>query len=165
MTARQQRVDTLRLIGLVALTGVLVFLGVVSVVNRLHFEEPIDGVVWEIDDGARVAAKIEADGPADRAGLQLGDRLVAISGLSIPLEPADYVDSVLWPLIPGTQVTYLVERGDQTFDFSVIIGGRPLDNTVFLYLCLVGGASLIAAVFVLLVSFPVVIAHLAQVRA
>ncbi len=150
MTARQQRVDTLRLIGLVALTGVLVFLGVVSVVNRLHFEEPIDGVVWEIDDGARVAAKIEADGPADRAGLQLGDRLVAISGLSIPLEPADYVDSVLWPLIPGTQVTYLVERGDQTFDFSVIIGGRPLDNTVFLYLCLVGGASLIAAVFVLM---------------
>ncbi len=150
MTAQQQRIDALRLIGLVTLTGVLVFLGVVSIVNRLHFEEPIDGVVWEVDDGAMRAAKIEADGPADRAGILPGDRLVAISGLSIPVDPPDYVDSVLWPLIPGAQVTYLVERGDQRFDFSVIVGGQPLDSTVFLYLCLVGGASLIAAVFVLM---------------
>jgi len=150
MTAQQQRVDTLRLIGLVALTGALVFLGVVSVVNRLHFEEPVDGVVWKVSDGAMLAAEIEAAGPADRAGILLGDRLVEISGLAIPLDPPDYVDSVLWLLIPGDQVTYLIERGEQMIDLSLIIGGRPLDNTIFLYLCLVGGASLVAAVFVLM---------------
>ena len=48
MTIQQQRIDILRLIGLVSLTGALVFLGVVSVVNRLHFEEPIDGVIWDV---------------------------------------------------------------------------------------------------------------------
>ena len=96
------------------------------------------------------AAEIESAGPGDRAGILPGDRLVAISGLSIPLDPPDYVDSVLWLLIPGDQVTYLVERGEEMIDLSLIVGGRPLDNTVFLYLCLVGGASLVAAVFVLM---------------
>ena len=36
MTARQQSIDTIRVIGLVAVVGALVFLGVVSVVNRLN---------------------------------------------------------------------------------------------------------------------------------
>tara|TARA_B100001146_G_scaffold214709_1_gene216254 strand:- start:4621 stop:7518 length:2898 start_codon:yes stop_codon:yes gene_type:complete len=150
MTIQQQRIDILRLIGLVSLTGALVFLGVVSVVNRLHFEEPIDGVVWDVGDEAMLASEIEPDGPADRAGILPGDRLLAISGLKIPAEPPDYVDSVLWPLIPGDQATYLVERDGSMVDFSVIIGGRPLDNAIFLYLCLVGAASLVAGVFVLM---------------
>ena len=64
MTIQQQRIDILRLIGLVSLTGALVFLGVVSVVNRLHFEEPIDGVVWDVGDEAMLASEIEPAGPA-----------------------------------------------------------------------------------------------------
>ena len=150
MTTQQQRIDTLKLISLVAFTGFLVFLGVVSVVNRLHFEEPIDGVVWDVGDGAILASAIEPDGPADRAGILPGDRLLAIGGLKIPAEPPDYVDSVLWPLIPGNQAPYLVERDGSTIDFSVIIGGRPLGNVVFFYLCLVGVTSLLAGVFVLM---------------
>lgn len=150
MTVQQQRIDTLRLIGLVALTGILLFLGVVSVVNRLHFEEPIDGVVWDIRDGAILASEIESEGPADKAGILPGDRLLAISGLKILVDSPNYVDSVLWLLIPGDQATYLVDRDGSMIDFSVIIGGRSLDNAVFLYLCLVGGASLVAGVFVLM---------------
>ena len=150
MTTQQQRIDTLKLISLVAFTGFLVFLGVVSVVNRLHFEEPIDGVVWDVGDGAILASVIEPDGPADRAGILPGDRLLAIGGLKIPAEPPDYVDSVLWPLIPGNQVPYLVERDGSTIDFPVIIGGRSLGNAVFFYLCLVGVTSLLAGVFVLM---------------
>ena len=61
MTARQQSMDTLRVIGLVAITGVLVFLGVVSVVNRLYFELATDGGV-ELVTGQPVQAAERLEG-------------------------------------------------------------------------------------------------------
>jgi PAS domain S-box-containing protein len=150
MTARQQSKDTLRVIGLVAVTGVLVFLGIVSVVNRLHFEVATDGVSWAVRDGAFHAASVVPGGPGDEAGIEVGDRLVEMAGNVARPDQQDFPDSVLWPLIPGDQINYVLERGGDTVDASVIVDQLDLDNRVYIYLCIVGFASLIAGVFVLM---------------
>jgi len=140
-----------RVIGLVALIGVLVFLGVVSVVNRLHFEVATDGVVWTLGDDAFIAEAVVAGGPGDRAGLESGDRLVEIVGAEpVRTDASDFVESVLWLLIPGDQINYVVERNGELIEASLILDVLPLDLRVYLYLCMVGAASLIAGVFVLM---------------
>jgi len=149
MTEQQQRIDTLRLVGLVVMTGVLVFLGVVSFVNRLHFEESVDGVVWQTQGDALVAAELVPDGPGEAAGLAPGDRLLLIENL--PVDPArDFVASTLHLLIPGDQVTYVIERSGQRLDVPLEVGSALVDNRAYFYLCLVGAASLITGVFVLM---------------
>ena len=150
MTARQQSIDTIRVIGLVALVGALVFLGVVSVVNRLNFEVATDGVVWAAHDGGLFANVVEPDGPGDRAGIEPGDRLVELAGNAARADRSDFVDSVLWPLIPGDQVNYIVERNGEPIEISLIVDLLELDTRAYLYLCLIGGASLMAGVFVLM---------------
>lgn len=150
MTAQQQRNDAIRLVGVIALTGVLVFLGVVSVVNRLHFEEPTDGVAWVLRDQAVVAEAVDAGGPGDAAGLLVGDVLVELGGLPAQTADPDFVASVLWGLIPGDQINYVIERDGDLLATPLIVGVRPLDHRVYLYLCLVGAASLLAGVFVLM---------------
>ncbi len=150
MTAKEQRIDTLRLVALVALTGVLVFLGVVSFVNRLTFEESTDGVVWLPSELRLIAESLVPRGPGERAGLVVGDELLEIGNLPVQVEVPDFVESVLWNQIPGNQLTYLIDRGGQQFEIPIEVGGLPVDNYAYFYLCLVGAASLITGVFVLM---------------
>ena len=151
MTAKQQSIDTLRLVGLIAVTGALVFLGVVSVVNKVHFEVATDGVEWVLTDEGFVIDEVVSGGPADDAGLLAGDLLVEVPGAEAPrIDVADWVDSVLWPLIPGDVLTYVVDRDGGLVETSLIVSVLPIDNRVYFYLCLVGAASLIAGVFVLM---------------
>jgi len=150
MTAEQQSKDTLRVIGLVAVTGVLVFLGVVSIVNKLHFEVATDDVTWAVRDGGIYAEAVVPGGAGAQGGIEVGDRLVVLAGNEARADQSDFVDSVLWPLIPGDQVNYEVERNGETVEVPVIVGELQLDNRAYIYLCLVGAASLIAGVFVLM---------------
>lgn len=150
MTAQQQGRDTLRLVGVVAVTGVLVFLGIVSVVNRLHLEVAVDGVTWAVRDQGLYAEAVEEGGPADDAGIEPGDRLLELAGNPARTDVPDFVDSVLWRLIPGDQVDYVLDRGGADVNASVIVDRLDLDNRVYIYLCIVGFASLIAGVFVLM---------------
>ncbi len=140
MTAKEQRIDTLRLVALVALTGVLVFLGVVSFVNRLTFEESTDGVVWLPSELRLIAESLVPRGPGERAGLVVGDELLEIGNLPVQVEVPDFVESVLWNQIPGNQLTYLIDRGGQQFEIPIEVGGLPVDNYAYFYLCLVGAA-------------------------
>lgn len=62
-----------------------------------------------------------ADGPADVAGIEAEDRLIAVNGQ--PLDPAtslDVVDQLLRGEVkPGSGVTLTVQRGDEQLDFFV----------------------------------------------
>ncbi len=150
MTAREQRIDTLRLVALVALTGALVFLGVVSFVNRLIFEESTDGVVWLQSEQRLIAESLAPGGPGERAGLVVGDELLQIGNLPVRVEIREWVESVVFYRIPGDRLTYLIDRGGQRFEIPIEIGGLPVDNYAYFYLCLVGAATLITGVFVLM---------------
>ena len=122
MTAREQRIDTLRLVALVALTGALVFLGVVSFVNRLIFEESTDGVVWLQSDQRLIAESLVPGGPGERAGLVVGDELLQIGNLPVRVEIREWVESVVFYRIPGDRLTYLIDRGGQRFEIPIEIG-------------------------------------------
>ncbi|MFQ5743621.1 MAG: hypothetical protein ACE5HV_08540, partial [Acidobacteriota bacterium] len=150
MTAEQQRLDILRLATLIALVGVLVFLGAISIVNRVGFEEPTDGVTWARRGDSLVAVGVAADGPGARAGLLQGDRLARIGGITVQSPAPDLVDEELWARGIGARLEYDVERGSATVSALLAVGGRPVGYRSYLYLCFVGVAFLIAGLFALL---------------
>ena len=79
--------------------------------------EPEEG-----EDGVRLA-EIRPGGPADDAGLEVGDVVVGIGG-----EPAETVDEVRGAVDarqPGDELKVEVRRGDDTETVTVELGERP----------------------------------------
>jgi S1-C subfamily serine protease len=68
-----------------------------------------------------VVSSVEPDGPAQRAGLQSNDRLVAIAGRDARQRIPEIEDL----LVPGRSVTLSVERSGATREFSVTVQPRP----------------------------------------
>src|ERR1035437_1203641 len=48
-----------------------------------EFSAPYDGVWWVEDGGHLRAARVDTDGPGEKAGIKLGDRLVAVDGRDV----------------------------------------------------------------------------------
>lgn len=76
--------------------------------------------------GAIVAAVIPG-GPADKSGLQAGDRVVSIGSHKVT-ESADVADAVAG-LKPGSQIKLGVERGSSQHTITVKLGTRPPQAT------------------------------------
>lgn len=68
-----------------------------------------------------VIGTVESGGPAARAGLQVGDRVLAVAG-----EPVRWWDDVEEPLRarPDQDVAMRVQRGDATLDLTLSVEGR-----------------------------------------
>ena len=146
MSSEQRNDDSPRFLAHIVVAGVLLFLGVISVVNRLHWREPTDGVIWSQRNGLR-ALEVEAGGPAARAGVRAGDRLVAIDGLRIEAPDPALVEELLWNRQTGDQLNYEIERQGESFNAAVIVGGETVNNRPYFYLCFVGLAFLMVGVF------------------
>ena len=48
-----------------------------------EFSAPYDGVWWVEDGGHLRAARVDVDGPGQKAGIKLGDQLVAVDGRDV----------------------------------------------------------------------------------
>jgi len=70
-----------------------------------------------------VINEIVRDGPADKAGLKLGDVLVAIDGKPMT-GPLDIVNAVV-AIAPGTQTRMQVKRKGQDAEIALVVGRRP----------------------------------------
>jgi S1-C subfamily serine protease len=73
--------------------------------------------------GGVIAISVEPNGPADRAGLMIGDILVALNGK--PIQDTDDVQSVLEPGFVGKPVKATLVRGGALTEASITIGERP----------------------------------------
>jgi serine protease DegQ len=64
--------------------------------------------------------------PADKAGIKLGDILIAVEGT--PVTDSSSMLNLVAALNPGKQATFKVVRSQQETDVKVIVGRRPLQQ-------------------------------------
>ncbi len=131
------------------LTIVTLAAGVAAFINfqqQHKFRLPDDGVIW-VDRNAGVEAFSVPDrSEGARAGLRVGDRLLAINGVDV--HKSTDVTRVLVNIGSWKKATYTVSRGGVEFPIrDVIVGEVPLDRAV-VYQYLVGLSYLIIGLFV-----------------
>lgn len=72
---------------------------------------------------ALIIVNVEPDGPADKAGLVVGDMLVALNGH--PVSDTDDVQGALDPDSIGKPVTAAIIRGGSPLNMEIIVAERP----------------------------------------
>lgn len=75
----------------------------------------------EVQRRLRVAG-VDTDGPADRAGLQVGDYIVALD--DVPISDGSVAMREIIRLRPGERVVVALQRGDQQLTVTAIVGAR-----------------------------------------
>jgi S1-C subfamily serine protease len=75
------------------------------------------------NDVGLMIVSVEAGGPADRAGVMIGDILVRLGDLAVT-EPSELL-SLLGPDRIGTPITARLVRGGEPLTLDITIGERP----------------------------------------
>jgi two-component system, NtrC family, sensor kinase len=129
-----------KIVIVVILTLLLMTIGVLNLRDRASYAEPTDGVFWtQAEDGLR-AEKVTPDGPSAAAGINAGDRLIAINGS--PVRNLDELTNQLDTLGLNAAATYTVvtKSGQREFVLQlaarILLGARDVLRTLlaFLYL-------------------------------
>ncbi len=100
---------------LIAIAGpamnILLAIFLLTTVYMVHYEYPA------FLHKPAVIEYVKSDSPAERAGLQAGDRIVEVDGIQNPtweqLEPREWIS-------PNQPLTVTIQRGDQTFQKTLV---------------------------------------------
>jgi len=114
--------------------------------QRSRFESPDDGVAWRDTDHGIEAWRVAPGGPAWRAGIRQGDKLVEIAGQ--PVNGALQVTKRVWRSGLWSQLRYKVERGGEAFETPVLISTAEKPLTAENYLRVVGLIYLFIGIFI-----------------
>jgi PAS domain S-box-containing protein len=131
--------------GLLATTVALVVLGSVSFGRRLWSAQPVLGVAWTASSVGPIATEIETGSPAERAGLHVGDVLLAVNGQ--PARGALREVNLPWAA-SERQARVEVRRGGARLDLVLRADLAHQAPDLYGYLSLVGLAFLVSGVFV-----------------
>ncbi len=126
----------------------MIILGGLNVQQKRSWIAPDDGVSWiESGSGAVEAALVLADGPGSRAGIAIGDVLVAIDEIGIQNDR--HVTQVLYGLGEWARATYHLERDQAAFETTVVVSPQPERfQSQFTYLEIIGVLYLLVGLFV-----------------
>jgi two-component system NtrC family sensor kinase len=135
---------------LVVLVGLcLAAIGVSNLVLKATFTLMDDGAFWKQTAQGLVAARLAPGGPAERAGVHIGDVLVAVDGEEA-LSPSR-LEGLLAARRPGERVSYALLRESERRVLSVAVQPLARGNvSAFYYLSLAGFFSLVVGTVVLL---------------
>jgi two-component system, NtrC family, sensor kinase len=111
-----------------------------------EFQIPYDGVWWMERGGHLVADRVEANGPADKAGIREGDELLTVGGREIKNTPA--LERQLFGIGVWSKASYSVVRNAVAVDSVVIL--IPADRSLNDWLRLIALIYLGIGVYVLL---------------
>jgi PAS domain S-box-containing protein len=131
----------------------LAALGIYNIFLKATWTLMDDGVFWQQGPQGLYAARVAAGGPGDKAGVRIGDTVLAVDGEEA-LSPAD-LQARLAGKAPGAQLTYSLLRADERRAVAVEV--KPLSKgnvTLFYYLSLVGFFSLLVGTIVMLRRKP-----------
>src|SRR5216684_788395 len=124
-------------------------LGVYNIVIKATWSLMDDGVFWRQGPQGVVAGRVAAGGPAARAGVQVGDVLLAVDVEEI-LSPGQ-VEAILARRQPGDAIAYSLLRAEERRSLEVSVQPLPQGNVnLFYYLSLVGFFSLAVGTSVML---------------
>ena len=108
-----------------------------------------DGVFWTASVEGVVAGRVAAGGPADRAGIRVGDVLLGIDGDEVLT--AEQVQAHLAGRKAGDHIGYSLLRADERRSFQVLVEPLPKGNvTLFYFLSVFGFFSLVVGTIVML---------------
>src|SRR6266446_4641994 len=111
-----------------------------------EFQIPYDGVWWIERNGNLTADRVEPDGPADKAGIRNGDRLLAVNQHEV--NSAAGLIHQLYRTGPWSKATYSLQRASIPLDTTVIL--IPADRSLNSWLRLIALIYLGIGVYVLL---------------
>jgi len=131
---------------LTLLTAASVVLAVINFRKEQEFQVPYDGAWWLESSGNLVADRVEANGPAARAGIKVGDRLTAVDSHSVT--SSAQLSHEQYRVGAWAKTTYSVERQGVPVDMHVILA--PTDRTQYAWLRLIGLIYLGIGLYVLL---------------
>ncbi len=143
---------------LVVLTATLVVCAVINYQQQDLFRLPDDGVTWtdHLDASSPdksisvIAMNVEQAGPADQAGIRLGDELLRIGGRfnksGVPVRQATDVPQVLKSVGAWGKAEYVLNRNGVEITAQVIVSDTSADQAL-LYQYAVGAAYLIIGLF------------------
>jgi two-component system NtrC family sensor kinase len=115
--------------------------------QRARFESPDDAVAWrDTDHGVVEAWRVSPNGPAAKAGIQQGDRLLEINGQ--PVANALQVTKRVWRAGLWSQLRYKVERAGDSFETPVVIAPAEKAMTAENNLRVVGLIYLFIGIFI-----------------
>ncbi|HYM10402.1 MAG TPA: PDZ domain-containing protein, partial [Bryobacterales bacterium] len=130
---------------LTVLTVAAVLAGILNFQQQRRFELPNDGVFWTDSPAGVEVRRITPDSPAERAGLRLGDVLLAING--VPVQKALRVPQILLAIGTWKKAGYTIRRQGVELRPTLII--QPAErNPVLYYLYLLGLLYLLIGLFV-----------------
>jgi serine protease Do len=79
-----------------------------------------------VDAPGNAGPAVVAGGPAERAGLQAGDVIVAVDGAAV--DATHDLSTLIVPHEPGDKVTLTINRGGATKELSVTLGTLPTNG-------------------------------------
>jgi PAS domain S-box-containing protein len=104
---------------LILLTTAAAVFAVINYQKERAFQVPYDGVWWVEREGSLAAEWVEGDGPATKAGIKAGDRLVAVNQHEIKSTSA--LERELYRTGPWSKAAYSVVRQSVPVDTTVVL--------------------------------------------
>jgi PAS domain S-box-containing protein len=129
-------------IALALLTATTVVFAVINWQKEQEYTTPTDGVWWKEQSGALEAKAVMPNGPGEKAGIKVGDRLLRVNGLPADKTIKNIVEFEKYLYRSGiySKATYLLNRQGVNVEVGWVIP-VPADNSMKL------GQRLIALIY------------------
>jgi len=116
---------------LALLTVATVIFAIINWQKESQYSTPTDGVWWKEEGGSLVAKGIVANGPGEKAGIKVGDRLLRVNSLPKDKTIQNVMEFLRYLYRSGvySRATYQLDRHGVTIEVAPVIP-VPADNSM-----------------------------------